>query len=115
MEQNDLCMGPELLERFVDQFEVDGERFCCANVEEAACCFRKYFDLPTPMALAHASEFIYRFYDVRDSQQNKCSSPRSLPSRLCGSDFSRQPKWNSLILESPLNVFSSHLLRLLSA
>ena len=39
---------------------------------------------------------------VRDSQQNKCSSPRSLPSRLCGSDFSRQPKWNSLILESPL-------------
>ena len=38
----------------------------------------------------------------RDSQQNKCSSPRSLPSRLCGSDFSRQPKWNSLILESPL-------------
>ena len=58
-------MGPELLERFVDQFEVDGERFCCANVEEAACCFRKYFDLPTPMALAHASEFIYRFYDVK--------------------------------------------------
>ena len=39
---------------------------------------------------------------VRDSQQNKCSSPRSLPLRLCGSDFSRQPKWNSLILESPL-------------
>ena len=26
---------------------------------------------------------------VRDSQQNKCSSPRSLPLRLCGSDFSR--------------------------
>ena len=39
---------------------------------------------------------------VRDSQQNKCASPRSLPSRFCGSDFSRQPKWNSLILESPL-------------
>ena len=45
------------------------------------------------------------FFLVRDSQQNKCSSPRSLPSHLCGSDFSRQPKWNSLILESPLPDF----------
>jgi len=44
---------------------------------------------------------------LRDSQQNKCSSPRSLPSRLCGSDFSRQPKWNSLILESPLRARTS--------
>jgi len=44
--------------------------------------------------------YMSAFY-LRDSQQNKCSSPRSLPSRLCDSDFSRQPKWNSLILESP--------------
>ena len=50
--------------------------------------------------LAHSIH--YTFFCLRDSQQNKCSSPRSLPSHLCGSDFSRQPKWNSLILESPL-------------
>jgi len=65
MEQNDLCPGPKLLEKFVDQFEVGDEKLCSASAEEAACRLRKCFALPTPMAQAHASAFIYRFDDVK--------------------------------------------------